>query len=224
MKFILSILLTVFSTYRNGVYESVGEVEMQCSQIEANMVLDSIMSDLQNNPEHMFAWAFYGTGEQTDSRKQGFVIHYDTVRYFPEREILAIDLSLISPRGKTNQMHVEPILSDNRMHNGELPKEHSGTGYASNRTIFFGVDNFSNMIKHLDATVTLVPSGSSDPYEVGTQRISVVTHCKFGWFFNLFISRKMYRNTVEWRIEQFLQNLRCTAEHQPLQPINVDLE
>ena len=204
MNIILSILLTVLTTYHRGVYESVDEVELRCSVTEANAVMDQLMHDFEYDPHHIWAWAFWGTGEQKDDRKQGFVIHYDTVRYDRTAELLRIDMSLISPRGTVNQLHVEPTLSD---------KQQDGT-----RAIFFSVDNFKNLIKHVDATLTLMPT--DDP---NVQRLTVVTHCRFGWFFNLFISHKMYRNTVDWRIEQFLQNLRCTAEHKPLSPVKVEL-
>ena len=219
MKLLLSILLSVLTTYHKGVYETVGEVELTCSPTEANAVMDSIMADFEHNPHHVWAWMFYGTGEQKDdNRKQGFVIHYDSVRYDAPAETLYIDMTLFSPRGKASNLHVEPTLSDSRRVGGIAPEGHSGIGYQSERSIFFGVKNFKNMIKYCDATLTLTPSDN------GTQRLQVVTHCQFGWFFNLFISRKMYRNTVEWRVEQFLENLRCKAEGRPMRQINVELE
>ena len=225
MKLILSILLTVLTTYHHGVYESSGEIELQCSQAEANAVIDSLMADFEHNPEHLFEWAFYGTGEQRDdSRKQGFVIHYDTVRYDAPNSLLSVDMTMFTPRGKADHLHVEPTLSDSRRVNGVLPSGHGGVGYQTERTLFFGVNNFSNVIKYCDATVVLIPSEGNDVHAVGTQRITLQTHCKFGWFFNLFISRKMYRNTVEWRMQQFLENLRNTAEKKPLQSIKIDLE
>ena len=205
MTIILSILLTVLSTYHAGVYESVGEVEMHCSVADANAVMDQLMHDFEHDPHHIWAWAFWGTGEQKDERKQGFVIHYDTVRYDAPAQLLKIDMCLISPRGKTDHLHVEPTLSDT---------QHVGT-----RAIYFGVDDFKNLIKHVDATLTLTTT--DDP---NVQHLKVLTHCRFGWFFNLFISRKMYRNTVEWRMEQFLDNLRNTAEKKPLRQVKVDLE
>ena len=178
---------------------------MRCTPTEANAVMDSLMADFEHHPHHIWAWAFYGTGEQKDSRKQGFVIHYDTVHYDSKAQILNIDMSLISPRGKTDHLQVSPTLTDTR--------------HADSRSIYFGVDDFKNLIKHCDATLTLTKTEDSN-----VQRLTIVTHCKFGWFFNLFISRKMYRNTVEWRIEQFLENLRCTAEKKPLRQVKIELE
>ena len=215
MKLLLSILLSVLSSYHLGVYETVGEIEMHCSPTEANAVLDSILWDFEHDPHHVWEWMFYGTGEQKDNRKQGFVIHYDSVRYDAPAETLYVDLTLLSPRGKASNLHVEPTLSDSRRVNGVAPQGHSGVGFESERSIYFGVKNFRNMIKFCDATVTLTPS------EDGVQRLRVVTHCKFDWFFNLFISRKMYRNTVEWRVEQFMENLRRKGEGLPMEGIEV---
>ena len=107
--------------------------------------------------------------------------------------------------GKTDHLQVSPTLTDTR--------------HADSRSIYFGVDDFKNLIKHCDATLTLTKTEDSN-----AQRLTIVTHCKFGWFFNLFISRKMYRNTVEWRIEQFLENLRCTVEKKPLRQVKIELE
>ena len=205
MNIFLSILLTVLTTYHRGVYETVGEVEMHCSVADANAMMDQLMRDFETDPHHIWAWAFWGTGEQKDERKQGFVIHYDTVRYDAGAQQLKIDMNLISPKGKVNQLHVTPTLFDSIQ--------------GDSRTIYFAVDDFKNLIKHCDATLTLTKTQNPN-----VQHLSIVTHCRFGWFFNLFISRKMYRNTVEWRVEQFLENLRCTAEKKPLRQVKIELE
>jgi hypothetical protein len=37
-------------------------------------------------------------------------------------------------------------------------------------------------------------------------------HVKFGWFFRIFISRKVYSETIDWRLVRFVTNLQMTAE------------
>ena len=126
------------------------------------------------------------------------------------------------------QLKVFPVLWDSRARQlrlgGEELKEGEGHGYDCPRTIHFDINKFKNLVKWIDATLVLTPSDDSNPNAIGTQHLHITTHCQFGWFFNLFISRKMYKNTVEWRIQQFLENLRNTAEHKPLQQINIELE
>jgi hypothetical protein len=35
---------------------------------------------------------------------------------------------------------------------------------------------------------------------------------KYGWFFNIFINMKIYKNSVEWRVNRYMQNLKRVAE------------
>jgi hypothetical protein len=37
-------------------------------------------------------------------------------------------------------------------------------------------------------------------------------HVKFGWFFRIFITRKVYSETIDWRLVRFMTNLKMTAE------------
>lgn len=37
-------------------------------------------------------------------------------------------------------------------------------------------------------------------------------HIRFGWFFNIFITQKRYRDIVEWRMQGFMNNMRDEAE------------
>lgn len=225
MKLFIAILLsTILTTYQKGVYYNEGHVDVQCSQVEANALLDSLIADFATDPSHLFQWAFYATGEQKDTRKNSFTISYDSVHYDVPAQLLTMNVTVYSPRGKADPMTIESVLSDSRRVNGLMPDTLGGVGYSSPRVIVFEVDYPGNLVKWCGAELTLQPSADTDPHAVGTQHLQLLTHCKFGWFFNLFIGRKMYRNTVEWRMEQFLENLRCTAEHQPLQQINIVLE
>ena len=45
-----------------------------------------------------------------------------------------------------------------------------------------------------------------------TASLAMDVHVKFGWFFRIFISRKVYSDTVDWRLVRFVQNLKLTAE------------
>ncbi len=224
MKFLILLIATVFTTYHKGVYTTVGDVDVQCSQAEMNLVLDSLMADFQRDPSHLFEWAFYGTGQTKDKRKTGFVLHYDSVSYNVQEELLTMNVTVYSPRGKADPMTITAQLQDSRRPKGVTPYVQTGAGYSSPRTIVFEVHYYpGSLVKSCGAKLTFTPWESGDPNAVGTQFLHLETHCKFGWFFNLFIGRKMYRNTVEWRMQQFLENLRCTAERKPLRSIKVEL-
>jgi hypothetical protein len=37
-------------------------------------------------------------------------------------------------------------------------------------------------------------------------------HVRFGWFFRIFITRRVYSDTVDWRFERFVNNIKLTAQ------------
>jgi hypothetical protein len=37
-------------------------------------------------------------------------------------------------------------------------------------------------------------------------------HVRFGWFFRIFISRKVYSETIDWRLVRFVNNLKLRSE------------
>lgn len=214
MKTFLFALLTIVSSYSSGVFRSDASVDVSCSRDAINLVMDSLLADFAREPEHLFVWAFYGTGVQDESApSDAFILQYDSVIYHPEKEQLNLYLSILVPHFKDiHGIEVEARLTDNRRINGIAPKEKTGVGYNANRVINFRVRYSGKLLKELHASLTMVPSDS------GKQKLYLKTHCEFGSFFNLFITQKMYRNVVEWRLEQFLLNLQRTAEHKPLRP------
>ncbi|MCL2683344.1 MAG: hypothetical protein FWE63_07700 [Bacteroidales bacterium] len=60
-------------------------------------------------------------------------------------------------------------------------------------------------IKRFDGTLTMRQTS-------GQKQFIVKSSVSFGWFFNLFISTSNYSAIVEWRIQQFLENLKTEAE------------
>jgi hypothetical protein len=51
-----------------------------------------------------------------------------------------------------------------------------------------------------------------EPIGNKTVKLSMDVHVKFGWFFRIFISQRIYRNTIDWRLERFVTNLKLMAE------------
>jgi len=37
-------------------------------------------------------------------------------------------------------------------------------------------------------------------------------HTQFGWFFNVFITQSRYKESMEWRLKQYIHNLKNEAE------------
>ena len=62
------------------------------------------------------------------------------------------------------------------------------------------------LIKEAYGTFHVLPTGEN------SARIGMDVNVKFGWFFRIFITRKVYSETIDWRLARFVTNLQLTAE------------
>lgn len=82
------------------------------------------------------------------------------------------------------------------------------------------LSNIPNYNRHFDIDVSysgkLIEHGYGNIYIIPKDSVHSVflmdINIKYGWFFNLFISMKMYRNSVEWRVNKYMNNLKRVAE------------
>jgi hypothetical protein len=62
------------------------------------------------------------------------------------------------------------------------------------------------LIKEAYGSFHVKPTGEN------TAKIGMDVHVKFGWFFRIFISRKVYSETIDWRLARFVENLKLMSE------------
>ena len=62
------------------------------------------------------------------------------------------------------------------------------------------------LIKEAYGSFHVQPTGEN------SAKLGMDVHVKFGWFFRIFISRKVYSDTIDWRLVRFVQNLKLRAE------------
>jgi len=62
------------------------------------------------------------------------------------------------------------------------------------------------LLKYALGTVTIVRQKNDELLFITNVSI------KFGWFFNIFITKKRYKSIVEWRIKKFTENLKTECE------------
>ena len=65
----------------------------------------------------------------------------------------------------------------------------------------------SLLLKYAVGTVSIVQQKNNELLFITNVSI------KFGWFFNIFITKKRYKSIVEWRIKKFTENLKNECEH-----------
>ena len=194
---LLTILLLILTTLKDGMFHTEYETEVAASSQECNMVIDSMIYYLQTDPEKLSENFFGGLGKQSDSNKNAFYLIWKQAEYKPEQKYgkLILDV-LVNGIPFLKDVVVESVVTDSITDN--------------QRDIRVDIHYAGTLLKEAYGTFHIVPTGEN------TTRIGMDVHVKFGWFFRIFISRKVYSDTIDWRLVRFVNNLKLTAEgYQP---------
>lgn len=190
---LLAILFTVLTTLSDGMFHTSYEVEVVASAVSCNEVVDDMIHCLQTDPEQLSKHYFAGLGMQSDTKKNVFYLKWKESSYIPEQQYskLLLDV-LVNEKPFLRDVVIEALVADSMQ--GER------------RDIRVDIDYAGTLLKEAYGTFHVQPTGEN------TAKIGMDVHVKFGWFFRIFISRKVYSETIDWRLVRFVTNLKMTAE------------
>ena len=169
------------------------ETEVTASAEACNVVIDSMIYYLQTDPAKLSEQFFAGLGKQEDAKKNAFYLIWKASEYLPEKQYskLVLDV-LVNERPFLSDVVIESMVTDSL----------SG----DRRDIRVDIHYAGTLIKEAYGTFHVLPTGEKNA------KIGMEVHVKFGWFFRIFISRKVYSDTIDWRLVRFVTNLNLRAE------------
>lgn len=190
---VFAILFSVLTTLSEGMFHTQYETEVDTCAEACNVVIDSMIYYLQTDPEMLSEQFFAGLGKQEDSKKNAFYLVWKESEYVPEKQYskLVLDV-LVDEKPFLKDMVVESQVTDSM--SGER------------RDIRVDIHYAGTLIKEAYGSFHVLPMGDKKA------KIGMEVHVKFGWFFRIFISRKVYSDTIDWRLVRFVQNLKLRAE------------
>ena len=193
MSLLLSILLTMLTTLSDGMFHTRYETEVSASAESCNVVIDSMIYYLQTDPAKLSEQFFAGLGKQEDTKKNAFYLVWKASEYQPEEQYskLVLDV-LVNERPFLSDVVIESMVTDSL----------SG----DRRDIRVDINYAGSLLKQAYGTFHILPTGEN------IARIGMDVHVKFGWFFRIFITRKVYSETIDWRLVRFVTNLKLRAE------------
>jgi hypothetical protein len=190
---VFAILFSVLTTLSDGMFHTQYETEVGASAEACNVVIDSMIYYLQTNPEMLSEQFFAGLGKQEDSKKNAFYLIWKESEYLPEKQYskLVLDV-LVDERPFLKNVVIESQVTDSMQ--------------GTQRDIRVDIHYAGTLLKEAYGTFHVIPTGEN------AAKIGMDVHVKFGWFFRIFISRKVYSETIDWRLVRFVTNLQMTAE------------
>jgi hypothetical protein len=211
MKLLCCLCLLV-SFYANKTYTSVCAVEVDAPAEVSDTIFERFIHDFQTDPDALFNWALYGTGAQNDKDKDAYLLEYKETIYIPEENYGRITMDVIVPGlARFRDIRLEGIVLDERKPIVYTPDICADSLTMSkipawNRHFLIDAQYSGQLIEKGYGNIYILPVDST--HSVFLLDINV----KYGWFFNIFINMRVYKNSVEWRINQYMQNLKRVAE------------
>jgi hypothetical protein len=120
-------------------------------------------------------------------------LHWKESSYFPENQYSKLVLDVL--------VHEKPFLKDVVIEAFVADSTRDGR-----RDIRVDIHYAGTLIKEAYGSFNVQPKG-----EV-TSQIGMNVNLRFGWFFRLFITRKVYSETIDWRLERFVTNIKLRSE------------
>ena len=211
MRF-LCFLCFITTFYTDKTYTTYCAVEVDAPAEISDTIFQRFIHDFRSSPDALFDWAFYGVGAQEDQEKNSFLLEYTETVYIPEEQYGRVTVDVIIPgftRFRNIRLEGKVIDEQRPVRFAPLPPLDSLTPAC--------VPDFNRHF-NIDVTYTgqLLERGYGDIFIIPVDSTHSVffmdVNFKYGWFFNIFITKKVYRNSVEWRANRYMHNLKRVAE------------
>jgi hypothetical protein len=190
---IFAILFSVLTTLSDGMFHTQYEANVDMRAEVCNQVIDSMIYYLQTDPEMLSEQFFAGLGKQDDVKKNAFYLIWKESEYLPETQYSKLVLDVL--------VNEKPFLKDVK-----IESQVTDSMQGMQRDIRVDIDYAGSLLKEAYGTFHILPTGEN------SAKIGMDVHVKFGWFFRIFITRKVYSETIDWRLVRFVTNLKLRAE------------
>lgn len=151
-----------------------------------------MVSDFHNVSSKLFDWALKDLGLQNENNE--LIIVFKSSAHDEKTGITHGVFDIVVPHFTTfKNIRVDAKVSKIKYTNGSSKV---------NADILYS----TLLLDKAFGTLTVIPQKNNEQIFVTNIRI------KFGWFFNLFITKKRYKSIVEWRVEKFTENMKNQCE------------
>ena len=190
---VFAIIFSVLTTLSEGMFHTSYETKVDTSVVACNQTVDSMIYCLQTNPELLSERFIVGLGKQGDKKKNAFYLVWKESTYVPEEQYSRLVLDVL--------VDEKPFMKDVVIESSVVD-----TMAGERRDVRVDIHYAGTLIKEAYGTFHINPIGENQV------TLAMDVHVKFGWFFRIFISRKVYSETIDWRLARFVDNLKLKAE------------
>ena len=191
---IASSIDSISTTYKDGQFTTYSQVFVNASDSTCSIVTKDYDYQMRYNLDALFPWALKGMNLRKE-KKELMMFFFKSTSFNKESSVLRGIGDVIIPGVITfPNIYVDCKLTSKPTING-------------NSTVYLNLLSSNGFIKNMNNSFSVIPVANKK----GNWFI-LVTNVRFGWFFNIFITEKRFKSIMEWRLKQFIHNLKNEAE------------
>lgn len=212
MKFLTCLILSVFTTVADHTFRTQCSVKVNAPADAADEVIDQLIYDFQYDFEHLFDWAFLKLGQQNNEDRDALLLQSKMIIYEPENNYGSITVDVVVPGFLTiPNITAEGVIIDEYGTGAYDFRPPGSLAYIDSirvfsRHIFISADKTGKIFDKAYGNLYVVPLDST--HCVYTMDINM----RFEWFLRMFITKRVWRNTLQWRAVRYLNHLKRAAE------------
>ena len=185
--------ITISSRFEDGHFVSHCKVKVDVSDAVAHKLVDDFIRQSKYHLDSLFMWALKDLKLQGE-KGELLVFNLKSGKYDSKSNVVHGKMDVSVPGIYTiDDFSVDTRTTKTVAENGQI-------------TMFFEVTEAAAFVKTTTATLKIVRIDEKTAICTMNSRMS------FGWFFNIFITQKRYKEMAEWRFKQLMVNLKKTAE------------
>lgn len=181
--------------YENSMFQTYCQKVVNSSMAIADGTVDDFIGQFRGDPELLFEWALKDLGQQTDNDKNAVILELKSTTFNPETSVGAILTDIVVPGFTTfKDINIDSKVTKTKLANGST-------------RVFVDVYYSNSFLKKAYGTFYVKPISNNQVL------LTINVNVKFGWFFDIFITQRRYKNIAEWRINGFMENMKKEAEY-----------
>jgi len=185
---------SISTIYKDGEYISYSQIRVYASDSVSNVVINKFVSQMCYDLDGLYKWGLKGM--RLDNEKDELLIFdFNTTKYNPKTNILKGGGDVkVTGITKIPNIYVYTKLSERTHSNGR-------------KDVHLDLAVPNALLNKLNGIFSYIPKEKNK-----SGFFVLETHIKFGWFFNIFITKNRYKKIMEWRIRQLILNLKEESE------------
>ncbi len=186
---------SISTTYKDGVFSTQYLTKTKVSGQVISAVTDDLVTDFHNSSTHLFDWALKDLGLQNEGNELIIILKssFHDVKTNITHGLFDIEVPYFTT---FKDVKVDAIVT--KAINNGVTKVSANIIYSS------------LLLNNCQASLYIIPQKNNELYFYTNVNI------KFGWFFNIFITKRRYKSIVEWRVKKFTENMKQECEQREM--------